>query len=149
MITKRLKPHAVYTDVVEGHLLPEKKSYGMDDFKALVKEGWARVDARWIVICTSMFYHGDKTKEVDDLLGGKFLDECARKDAQDIRKAEGKMARECDKLTEKALMIYCSDRMIPADSTLHSLMRASVHDMIREKGLEVTRKMVDGGAVRP
>lgn len=149
MITKRLKPHAVYTDVVNGHLLPEKDSYGMADFKALVKDGWSRVDARWIVICTSMYYHGDKTKEVDDLLGGKFLDDCARKDAADERKAEGKLAKECDKLTEKALMLYCSERGIPADSTLHCLMRASVYNMIQADGLEITRKMVDGGAVRP
>lgn len=149
MITKRLKPHAVYTDVVNGHLLPEKESYGMADFKALVKEGWARVDARWIVICTSMYYHGEKTDEVDELLAGDFLEKCARKDAMDERKAEGKLDKECDKLTEKALMNYCSERMIPADSTMHCLMRISVHNMIQTKGLEITRKMVDCGAVRP
>ena len=149
MITKRLRPHAVYTDVVNGHLLPEKERYGMEDFKALVKDGWARVDARWIVICTALYYHGDETDEVNELLGGDFLNSCARKDAADERKAEGKLDKECDRLTEKALMLYCSERGIPADSTLHCLMRASVHNMIQADGLEATRKMVDGGTVRP
>ena len=57
---KELPEHAVYTDVVNGgHLLPEKKKYTMKDFKALVKEGYSQVDARWVIICSHIYWHYD------------------------------------------------------------------------------------------
>jgi len=57
-VVKELPEHAVYMDVVNGgHLLPEKKKYTLRDFKALVKEGYSQVDARWIVICSHLYYH--------------------------------------------------------------------------------------------
>lgn len=149
MITKRLRPGALYNDILSGgYLMPKKEKFGMDDFKALVKEGWGRIDARYIVICNAIHYHSEDTME-REMFRDKFVLDCAKKDALDERKAEAKKAKECDKLTEKALMLYCTERGIAATETLHCLMRTAVHGLIESKGLEVTRKMVNGGAVKP
>ena len=55
---KVLPDRAVYMDVVNGgHLMPKRKKYTMRDFKALVEEGYSQIDARWILICSNIWYY--------------------------------------------------------------------------------------------
>ena len=61
---KELPKKAVYTHVINGgHLLPEKKKYTMRDFKNLVKEGYSQVDARWVLICSNIYWHYPNTSK--------------------------------------------------------------------------------------
>lgn len=52
----KLKENAVYSDVVEGgYILDKKDKYTMADFKKLIKAGWNKIDARWIIICSTVY----------------------------------------------------------------------------------------------
>ena len=75
----KLPEKAVYSDVVNaGFILPYKRKYTMYDFKKLVRKGWSQVDARWIILCSEVYYHYEVkevsiTKEIET---GIFLDLC-------------------------------------------------------------------------
>jgi hypothetical protein len=57
---KQLKENAVYSDVVNGgYILPKKDKYTMKDFETLVNDGWDRVSAKFIVMCSGIYYHYD------------------------------------------------------------------------------------------
>lgn len=48
----------VYSDIVNNNLiLPKKEKYTMRDFKKLVNSGHTQLQARFIVICSSIYYH--------------------------------------------------------------------------------------------
>lgn len=60
METKCLKENAVYSDAVSGgYILPLKEKYTMEDVKTLIKDGWSKIDARWIVLCSWVYHNTD------------------------------------------------------------------------------------------
>lgn len=47
-----------YSDVIKKNLiLPQKNKYTISDFKKLVKTGYTQLEARFILICTDIFYN--------------------------------------------------------------------------------------------
>lgn len=71
---KTLPEHAVYSDVVNNNLiLPRKRKYTISDFRKLLAEGWSQIDARWIVLCSAVFWNAEPNKRLES---AKFLDLC-------------------------------------------------------------------------
>lgn len=71
---KKLKEHAVYSDVVEaGLILQKKEKYTVADVKKLIKSGWGALDALWIVKCSWVFH---KSKISQKLLSNSFFTSC-------------------------------------------------------------------------
>lgn len=65
METKCLKENAVYSDVVSGgYILPLKEKYTMKDVENLIKDGWGKIDARWIVLCSWVYHNTSIDNEV-------------------------------------------------------------------------------------
>lgn len=63
---KTLPMNAVYSDVVNANLiLPQKRKYTITDFRKLLKEGWNQVDARWIVLCSAVYWDAEPNKKLE------------------------------------------------------------------------------------
>lgn len=51
----------VYSDVVKnGLILEKKKKYTISDFRKLVEAGFTQLQARFIVICSDIYYYYDE-----------------------------------------------------------------------------------------
>ena len=71
---KQLPEKAVYSDVINSNLiLPCKRKYTINDFRKLLAEGWSQIDARWIVMCSAVFWNADLSNQIGS---AKFLDLC-------------------------------------------------------------------------
>lgn len=71
---KELKEHAVYSDVTNNDLiLPYKRKYTIKDFDKLIKDGWEPSSARWIILCSAVYWHCEKhkTSEVSKTVVGR------------------------------------------------------------------------------
>lgn len=70
----------VYSDILKmGLIQPYKKNYGLDDFKKLVETGMSQLTARFILLCTVVYYNIDCKQECylqDDMCGSGFLKKC-------------------------------------------------------------------------
>lgn len=63
---KTLPMNAVYSDVVNANLiLPQKRKYTINDFRKLLKEGWSQLDARWIVLCSAVYWDAEPNKKLE------------------------------------------------------------------------------------
>ena len=81
MITKKLRDHAVYSDIEKNNLfLKKKEKYTARDFNKLRKDGWGNLDARFIIICTAINYSADITK---NFLSYNFLEKCEINDSME------------------------------------------------------------------
>lgn len=66
MTMKSLPEHAVYSDVINaGLILPKKQKYTIRDFRKLLTEGWSQVDARWIILCSAVYWNTEPNKKLE------------------------------------------------------------------------------------
>lgn len=71
---KSLPEHSIYSDVVKNNLiLPKKRKYTIQDFRKLLAEGWNQIDARWIVLCSAVYWDAEPNKKMES---AKFLTLC-------------------------------------------------------------------------
>ena len=63
---KQLPEKAVYSDVVNNNLiLPQKRKYTIRDFRKLLTEGWNQIDARWIVLCSAVYWGAEPNRKLE------------------------------------------------------------------------------------
>ena len=139
-IKNKLPDKALYSDVISGgHLLPEKAEYGMSDYRKLVKEGWGHVDARWIGVCSSIYY-GAKCN--DDVMGSAFCDKCCILDMKEAREREAEISAECDRLANEAMKVYAEEHYVPAGPATVRKVWNVLAEIIKTQGIEAARARV-------